>query len=74
MDTIFALATAQGRAGVAVVRISGPMAVPQRPCCAVMCPWHAGCAQLRDADGELLDEALVLRFPEGNSFTGEERC
>ena len=27
MDTIFALATAQGRAGVAVVRVSGPAAV-----------------------------------------------
>lgn len=71
METIFALATAQGRAGVAVVRISGPMAVPEA---AVLCgdvPVARGVRALRDADGELLDEALVLRFPEGKSFTGE---
>ena len=28
METIFALATARGRAGVAIVRISGPLAMP----------------------------------------------
>ena len=71
MDTIFALATAQGRAGVAVVRISGPMAVPAT---AVLCadvPALRGVRALRDASGELLDEALILQFPEGKSFTGE---
>jgi len=72
MDTIFALATAQGRAGVAVIRISGREAV--RAAC-VLCgdvPMQRGVRRLRDPDGELLDEALVLRFPEGNSFTGED--
>jgi len=71
MDTIFALATAQGRAGVAVVRISGPMAVPT---VAILCgdvPATRGVRALRDSGGELLDEALILHFPEGKSFTGE---
>ncbi len=72
-DTIFALATARGRAGVAVVRISGPMAWetassllddlpnPKRPAVRV----------IRSQDGEAIDEALVLVFDHGASFTGE---
>lgn len=71
MDTIFALATAQGRAGVAVVRISGPMAAKAA---GVLChdvPKGRGLRRLIDRDGVLLDEALVLHFPVGQSFTGE---
>jgi tRNA modification GTPase len=71
METIFALATAQGRAGVAVVRISGPMAVPAVSGLCGDVPVTRGVRALRDASGELLDEALILRFPEGKSFTGE---
>ena len=72
MDTIFALATAQGRAGVAVIRISGPAAVMavQELCGDV--PTARGLRRLLDPGGQLLDEALVLRFPAGQSFTGEE--
>ena len=72
MDTIFALATAQGRAGVAVVRISGPSAVmaTARMCSDI--PVSRGLRRLVDADGALLDEALILRFDAGKSFTGEE--
>ncbi len=72
MDTIFALATAQGRAGVAVVRISGPVAVAA---VALLCsdvPQARGLRRLYDATGELLDEALILRFDAGKSFTGED--
>lgn len=72
MDTIFALATAQGRAGVAVIRISGPSA---RAATGLLCgdlPRSRGVRKLRDAAGELLDEALILRFADGKSFTGEE--
>ena len=70
METIFALASARGKAGIAVVRISGPDAVTV---CQTLCavPARQGLRQLR-TDGELLDEALVLRFQEGHSFTGEE--
>ena len=71
MDTIFALATAQGRAGVAVVRISGPYAVRAVTQIAGDVPHGRGVRMLRDADGVLLDEALILHFPDGHSFTGE---
>jgi tRNA modification GTPase len=72
MDTIYALATARGRSGLAVVRISGPQAFATG---AVLCgslPDHrvAGLRRLIWG-GELLDEALVLCFAEGASFTGE---
>ncbi|WP_296425303.1 tRNA uridine-5-carboxymethylaminomethyl(34) synthesis GTPase MnmE [Yoonia sp.] len=72
MDTIFALATAQGRAGVAVVRLSGPDAVSASARLMRNVPVVRGLRRLTDADGHLLDEALVLHFPAGKSFTGEQ--
>ncbi|WP_298259387.1 tRNA uridine-5-carboxymethylaminomethyl(34) synthesis GTPase MnmE [uncultured Litoreibacter sp.] len=74
MDTIFALATARGKAGVSIVRISGPEAlsvvsklarrsVPTR---------KPVLASIYDLDGELIDQALILGFDHGASFTGEE--
>ncbi|MCV3270012.1 tRNA uridine-5-carboxymethylaminomethyl(34) synthesis GTPase MnmE [Roseobacter sinensis] len=74
MDTIFALATAQGRAGVAVVRISGPDAVQTGRILAGSMPPPRQCATrvLRDAAGQVLDRALVLRFQGPQSFTGED--
>lgn len=72
MDTIFALATAQGRAGVAVVRISGADAVQAASHLMRDVPVSRGLRELRDRDGQLLDQALVLRFDQGKSFTGEE--
>jgi tRNA modification GTPase len=74
-DTIFAQATARGRSGVAVIRISGPRApavidafgaapVPAR---------RAALRMLHDpATGEAIDSALVLRFAAPASFTGED--
>ncbi|PSK88417.1 tRNA modification GTPase trmE [Limimaricola soesokkakensis] len=73
MDTIYALATARGRAGVAVVRISGPSARLAAERMAGALPKHGrGLRTLRDGEGEALDEALVLTFAEGRSFTGAE--
>jgi len=73
-DTIFALATARGRAGLAVVRLSGPAAwaAAQSLCCRLPESRRAGLRILRDAQGEILDEAIVLTFEEGASFTGEQ--
>jgi tRNA modification GTPase len=73
MDTIFALATAPGKAGVAVVRVSGPEA---DTACARLAgtlpePRYASLRILRDDDGRRLDQALVLRFSGDHSFTGE---
>ncbi len=73
METIFALSTAPGKAGVAVIRLSGPDVVPaaEAICGGAPAPRRASLRLLRDADGARLDEALVLYFPEGSSFTGE---
>ncbi|KQI70086.1 tRNA modification GTPase TrmE [Loktanella sp. 3ANDIMAR09] len=72
MDTIFALASAPGRAGVSVIRISGPDAVSIASGLMESVPEKRGLRRLIDADGVLLDEALVLRFARGHSFTGED--
>lgn len=74
MDTVFALATAAGKAGVAIVRLSGPQAlvIGQRLCGTLPAPRCSGVRQLRDAGGGLLDDALVLCFAAPFSFTGED--
>ena len=74
MDTIFAPATARGKAGVAVVRVSGPeaCAASRRLAGALPGERQAGLRRLRDDDGGHIDDALVLWFAEGRSFTGEE--
>jgi len=74
MSTIFAQASAAGKAGVAVVRISGPQAfsASSQLCGSLPTPRQAALRRLRSAAGEVLDEALVLCFTEKASFTGEE--
>ena len=73
--TIFAQATAPGRAGVAIVRISGPRSVAASEALAGA-PGGARVATLRwlsdPATGERIDQALVLCFPAPRSFTGED--
>lgn len=71
-ETIFAAATAPGRAGVAVVRISGALAfaVAERMAGALPVTGR-GVRQIRSRAGDLIDEALVLTFDHGKSFTGE---
>ena len=73
MDTIYALASARGRAGVAVIRLSGPQAVYAATALAgpLPPPRQAGLRALRDGAGDLLDHALLLTFAQGASFTGE---
>lgn len=73
METIFALSTAPGRAGVAVIRVSGPEVpvVADTFCGGLPEPRKASLRVLRDRSGARLDEALVLFFPAGRSFTGE---
>ena len=72
MDTIFAQATARGKSGVAVVRISGPGAFAGvGTLCALPPARRAGLRKIHDREGRILDEGVVLVFPEGASFTGE---
>lgn len=74
MDTIFALASAPGKAGVSVLRVSGPRAAQSALSLAGVVPEPrvASLRKLRDQSGAVLDEALVLFFPAGASFTGED--
>ena len=73
MDTIFALASARGKAGIAVLRISGPKAHDTLRHLAGDLP-AARRASLRTLrhEGEVLDQAIVLTFDRGASFTGED--
>lgn len=72
MDTIFALASARGKAGVAVIRISGPDAHHAvARFCTLPALRHAALRRLV-WQGDVLDEALVLLFGAGASFTGED--
>ncbi len=73
-DTIFAPATAAGKAALAVIRISGPRTrfVLETILGKVPVPRRATLAVLRSPDGEALDQALVLWFPSPGSFTGED--
>lgn len=71
MDTIFALATAAGRAGIAVIRVSGPAAMSAAEGLAGPLPACGRSLRRLEGDEGDLDEALILTFPEGASFTGE---
>jgi len=75
-DTIFALSTAAGRAGIAVIRISGPNAgtvLRGLTGEALPPPRQAHLTTLWKADtGDALDRGLALWFPGPGSFTGED--
>ncbi|WAH58818.1 tRNA uridine-5-carboxymethylaminomethyl(34) synthesis GTPase MnmE [Pseudomonas silvicola] len=73
-ETIAAIATAQGRGGVGIVRISGPLASAAAQAIAgrQLTPRHAHYGPMRSADGDVIDEGLALYFPGPNSFTGED--
>lgn len=72
MDTIYALATAQGKAGVAVIRVSGPMAHDTvRALAGDVPPVRKAVLRTLREDGGMLDKALVIVFDPNASFTGE---
>ncbi len=73
MDTIFALATARGKAGVAIVRLSGPGAFKAAvSLCASLPQRRRAAVRLLRSGEAVLDQALVLSFDAGQSFTGED--
>src|SRR6266702_1281574 len=74
-DTIYAPATAAGRAAIAIIRLSGPASGPAVAALAgkLPPPRVARHVRLRDPDsGEELDDALALWFPGPHSVTGED--
>ncbi|EFL89699.1 tRNA uridine-5-carboxymethylaminomethyl(34) synthesis GTPase MnmE [Ahrensia sp. R2A130] len=74
MDTIFALSSGSLPSGVAVIRLSGPGALTTVKALTgrSLQPRKATLCRLSSDDGRVLDEALVLTFPEPASFTGED--
>ncbi|MDX3809077.1 tRNA uridine-5-carboxymethylaminomethyl(34) synthesis GTPase MnmE [Bosea thiooxidans] len=72
--TIVALSSAPGRAGVAVLRVSGPQVrfVLETTAGIIPPPRLASLRILRDAQGQVIDRGLVLFFPGPTSFTGED--
>ena len=74
MDTVFALASAEGRAGVAVVRVSGPQAhkAGAALCGSIPKPSMFAVRPVKGRAGALIDRVLVLTFEGPNSFTGED--
>jgi len=73
-DTIAAIATAPGQAGVGIVRVSGPkaMTIARAMLGFEPRPRYAHYGPFRDQQGELIDEGIGLYFPNPNSFTGED--
>ncbi|MCH4248634.1 MAG: tRNA uridine-5-carboxymethylaminomethyl(34) synthesis GTPase MnmE [Acinetobacter populi] len=74
-STIAAIATPPGRGGVGVIRLSGPKAfIIAEALTAKILPKArmAGFRQFLDESGDVLDEGLVLCFPNPHSFTGED--
>jgi tRNA modification GTPase len=74
-STIFALSSGHGRAGLAVIRLSGPAAGPALTALtgALPKPRFAALRLIRDPETrELLDQGLVLWFPGPKSETGED--
>ncbi|WP_313616483.1 tRNA uridine-5-carboxymethylaminomethyl(34) synthesis GTPase MnmE, partial [Rhizobium sp.] len=74
-DTIYALSSGALPAGVAIIRISGPLAfeallkltgreLPD--------PRQVALGSIRDRNNEIIDQALTVIFPAPNSFTGED--
>ncbi|TAK79044.1 MAG: tRNA uridine-5-carboxymethylaminomethyl(34) synthesis GTPase MnmE [Aquabacterium sp.] len=73
-DPIVAIATAPGRGGVGIVRVSGRglESLVLAVCGRRLNPRHAHYGDFRDADGSVIDQGLALHFPGPASYTGED--
>jgi len=74
VDTIAAIATPRGNAGIGVIRISGSATreVMQRLSAKKLEPRKAVLSKIIDHQNRLIDQVLLLFFPAPNSFTGED--
>ncbi len=74
MNTIVAIASATGPAGVAVIRLSGPLApwIAEHIASLSPKPRYAHFAQFKDQTGTVLDQGLMIWFPAPHSYTGED--
>jgi tRNA modification GTPase len=74
METIVAIATAPGRGGVGIVRVSGKQAfsIANTLLGFEPKPRYAHYGPFKDQRGHVLDEGIALFFPNPHSFTGED--
>jgi len=74
MDTITAIATAPGRGGVGIVRVSGRKVVEIAEAILgkLPKPRYAYYGNFLGGEGQVLDRGIALYFPNPNSFTGED--
>jgi len=73
LDTIFALASAPGKAGISIVRLSGPLAinVAEKLTKSKLKEKQPNLRVIYDSDNNFIDQALILIFRKPYSFTGE---
>ena len=73
-DTIAAIATAPGRGGVGIVRISGPLSlsIAKKILHKDLKARHAVYTNFIHSDGSVLDQGIALYFQGPHSFTGED--
>jgi tRNA modification GTPase len=74
-DSIFALASGGGRAALGVYRLSGPLVTETLQTLSGMAmpkPRQASLRLLKSAEGQIIDQAMILWFPAPASFTGED--
>lgn len=74
VDTIVAQATAPGKGGVGIIRVSGPLSKQVAETIAGKCPKprYADYLTFKGLDNSILDQGIVLFFKGPNSFTGED--
>jgi tRNA modification GTPase len=77
-DTIAAISTPPGRAGLGIIRLSGSSAraIAERilrfPTAHSWDPWSASLAELLDRDGHVVDQVVVTYFATPRSYTAED--
>ena len=74
-DTIVALSTPSGESALAMIRLSGPLSLTmadQALGCQNPVPRQATLARYHAINAELLDQAVFIYYPKGNSYTGAE--
>ena len=73
-DTIAAIATAAGKGGIGIIRLSGPKALPiaKQLIQVDLAPRYALFTSFVDKHLKKIDKGIVLYFPKPNSFTGED--
>jgi tRNA modification GTPase len=75
-DTIAAISTPPGRAGIGIVRLSGPHSTAIAGALIALRsdlrPWHATFGELLDDEGRIVDEVVVTYFAAPQSYTSED--